>query len=190
EPAGAGVGFDHALGQLAQSYGAWFEGCAEITTDNEVLNQVIRRGLNDIRTLLTRYDTGVYPVAGVPWFAVPFGRDGLIVGCQTLALNPDIARGVLRYLAGNQGTRVDRGREEEPGKIMHEMRFGELARLRQIPHTPYYGSVDATPLFLVLLVELMAWQWDLDLFSELQPAVEAALGWLDRHADLDQDGLL
>jgi glycogen debranching enzyme len=121
---------------------------------------------------------------------VPFGRDGLIVGCQTLMLNPGLARGVLRYLAAHQGQRVDRSREEEPGKILHEIRSGELALLHQIPHTPYFGSVDATPLFLVLLVELMRWQWDVDFFAEIEPEVEAALLWLDRFGDLDGDGLI
>ena len=182
--------FDRALELLSQSYNSWSRDSVEVTTDNEVLNRVLHRSLHDLRTLVTSYDTGLYPVAGIPWFAVPFGRDGLVVGCQTLMLNPDIARGVLRYLAANQGRRVDRRREEEPGKIMHEIRFGELANLKQIPHTPYYGSIDATPLFLVLLVELMRWQWDLELFRELEPAVGRALEWLDRCADLDGDGLI
>jgi glycogen debranching enzyme len=190
ESTGADAHFDHALELLARSYAGWTAECAAITTDNEVLNLVIRRSLNDIRTLLTHYETGPYPVAGVPWFAVPFGRDGVVVGCQMLMVNPEIARGVLRYLAAHQGTQVNRAREEEPGKVMHEMRFGELAGLRQIPHTPYFGSVDATPLFLVLLVELMKWQWDLELFAELEPAVHSALAWLDSSADLDHDGML
>src|SRR5262249_51353196 len=103
---------------------------------------------------------------------------------------PQLAVGSLRYLARHQGTKVDRYREEEPGKILHEIRFGELANLGQIPHTPYYGTVDATPLFLVLLVELLDWTADVDRVSELSPNVMAALEWIDRYGDLDGDGLV
>src|SRR2546429_9298552 len=95
-------------------------------------------------------------------------------------LNPEAAVDSLPYLARHHGTRVDRYREEEPGKIPHEIRFGELANLGQIPHTPYYGTVDATPLFLVLLVELLAWTADVDLLCELTPNVTAALEWIDQ----------
>ena len=95
-----------------------------------------------------------------------FGRDALITSVQALGLNPELAMGSLRYLAAHQGRRVDPYKEEEPGKIMHEIRFGELAHLHQVPHTPYYGSVDATPLFLVLLVELLDWTGDVGLLAE------------------------
>jgi glycogen debranching enzyme len=182
--------FDQAIEALGRSYARWYEECAEITTDNELLNELIRQSRNDLRVLVTTYETGPYPMAGIPWFSVPFGRDGLIVGCQTLMLNPGLARGVLRYLAAHQGQKIDRSREEEPGKILHEVRSGELALLGQIPHTPYFGSIDATPLFLVLLVELMRWQWDPDLFAGIEPGVQAALAWIDRYGDLDGDGLI
>jgi len=182
--------FDQAIEALSRSYARWSDECAEITTDNELLNQLLRQSRNDLRVLVTTYETGPYPMAGIPWFSVPFGRDGLIVGCQTLMLNPGLARGVLRYLAAHQGQKIDRSREEEPGKILHEVRSGELALLHQIPHTPYFGSVDATPLFLVLLVELMRWQWDIDFFAEIEPGVQGALNWLDQYGDLDGDGLI
>jgi len=183
--------FDAALNALERQYKAWNLSCTRVTTDNELLDGgLIWRNLEDLRVLCDDRPTGLFPTAGAPWYAVPFGRDALITSIQTLALNPQLAVGSLRYLARYQGTKVDRYREEEPGKILHEIRFGELANLGQIPHTPYYGTVDATPLFLVLLVELLDWTADVDLFSELSPNVMAALEWIDRYGDLDGDGLV
>ncbi|HEX6548664.1 MAG TPA: amylo-alpha-1,6-glucosidase, partial [Candidatus Dormibacteraeota bacterium] len=169
----------------------WNGSCTQYRTDNEVLdNGLLWRSLEDLRILSDRYPSGLYPTAGTPWYAVPFGRDALITSFQCLGLNPDLAYGTLRYLALHQGTKIDPYREEEPGKILHEIRFGELAGLGEIPHTPYYGTVDATPLFLVLLVELLHWTGDLDLLSELSGSVFAALEWIDRYGDLDEDGLV
>jgi glycogen debranching enzyme len=186
-----GFEFDASLSDLERTYERWNSGCTGYRTDNEVLdNGLLWRSLEDLRILCDRMPTGLYPTAGTPWYAVPFGRDALITSFQTLALNPELAYGTLRYLALNQGTRIDPYREEEPGKILHESRFGELARLHEIPHTPYYGTVDATPLFLVLLVELLDWTGDVDLLSELMPNVFAALEWIDRYGDLDEDGLV
>ncbi len=183
--------FDAALEALERRYKGWNAACTRWQTDNESLDGgLIWRNLEDLRVLCDDRPTGLFPTAGVPWYAVPFGRDALITSIQTLALNPDLAVGSLRYLARHQGTKVDPYREEEPGKILHEMRYGELANLGQVPHTPYYGTVDATPLFLVLLVELLAWTADVDLLSELTPNVMAALEWIDRYGDLDGDGLV
>jgi glycogen debranching enzyme len=183
--------FDAALVALEQQYRGWNEACTRFSTDNESLDGgLLWRNLEDLRVLCDDRPSGLYPTAGVPWYAVPFGRDALITSIQTLALNPELAVGSLRYLAGHQGTRVDHYREEEPGKILHEIRFGELANLGQVPHTPYYGTVDATPLFLVLLTELLDWTGDVDLLSELSPNVIAALRWIDEYGDLDGDGLV
>jgi glycogen debranching enzyme len=183
--------FDSALAKLEKSYLSWNQSCTQINTDNETLdNGLLWRSREDIRILCDDFPSGPFPTAGIPWYAVPFGRDGLITSIQTLGLNPDLARGTLRYLARWQGTRVDEIKEEEPGKIFHEIRFGELANLKLIPHTPYYGSVDATPLFLCLLVDLIDWTGDLDLLIELTPNVLAALNWCDRHGDLDGDGFV
>ena len=183
--------FDAALNALERQYKVWNLSCTRFKTDNELLDGgLVWRNLEDLRVLCDDRPTGLFPTAGVPWYAVPFGRDALITSVQTLALNPQLAVGSLRYLACHQGTKVDRYREEEPGKILHEIRFGELANLGQIPHTPYYGTVDATPLFLVLLVELLEWTGDVDLLSELSPNVMAALEWIDRYGDLDGDGLV
>jgi glycogen debranching enzyme len=183
--------FDAALAALERTYRSWNTSCTRYETDNERLDSgVLWRNQEDLRVLCDERPTGLFPTAGVPWYASPFGRDALITSFQTLALNPELSRGSLRYLAKHQGTKVDRSREEEPGKILHEMRSGELANLKQIPHTPYFGSVDATPLFLVLLVELLDWTGDVDLFSELAPNVLAALEWIDRYGDMDEDGLV
>jgi len=183
--------FDPALNALERQYQVWNEACTRYESDNESLDGgLLWRNLEDLRVLCDDRPTGLFPTAGVPWYAVPFGRDALITSLQTLALNRDLAIGSLRYLARHQGTRVDPAREEEPGKIPHEIRFGELANLGQIPHTPYYGTVDATPLFLVLLVELLDWTADVDLLSELSPNVLAALDWIDHYGDLDGDGLV
>jgi glycogen debranching enzyme len=183
--------FDSALAKLEKSYREWNQSCTQINTDNETLDAgLLWRSREDIRILCDDFPSGVFPTAGIPWYAVPFGRDGLITSIQTLGLNPDLARGTLRYLAQKQGEKVDPAREEEPGKIFHEIRFGELANLKQIPHTPYYGSVDSTPLFLCLLVDLIDWTGDLDLLTELTPNVLAALRWCDSYGDLDGDGFI
>jgi glycogen debranching enzyme len=183
--------FDAALAALERTYEAWNTSCTRYQTDNEELDAgVLWRNQEDLRVLCDERPSGLFPTAGVPWYATPFGRDALITSFQTLALNPELARGSLRFLAKYQGTAVDPSREEEPGKILHEMRSGELANLKQIPHTPYFGTVDATPLFLVLLVELLDWTGDVDLFSELSPNVMAALEWIDRYGDMDEDGLV
>jgi len=183
--------FDAALEALERKYQAWNASCTRWRTDNESLDGgLIWRNLEDLRVLCDDRPTGLFPTAGVPWYAVPFGRDALITSLQTLALNPDLAIGSLRYLARHQGQKMDPYREEEPGKILHEMRYGELANLGQVPHTPYFGTVDATPLFLVLLVELLNWTADVDLLSELTPNVMAALEWIDQYGDLDGDGLV
>ena len=132
------------------------------------------------------------PCGGIPWYAVPFGRDSIITSLQTLTYNPQIAEGTLRSLAQHQGTRIDQLTEEEPGRIFHELRRGELANLREIPHVPYYGSTDATPLFVILFVETMAWLHGSlvgnELWEDLLPAVMKALHWIDHYGDVDGDG--
>jgi glycogen debranching enzyme len=183
--------YDDALQALQASYRRWHDNTSRIRTDNAFLDRgLLRRSQMDLRILLEEYDTGLFPMAGIPWFSAPFGRDALIASIQTLMINPEVARGTLRYLAQQQGRRVDTSREEEPGKILHELRYGELANLKLIPHTPYYGSVDSTPLFLVCAVEMMDWLNDQDLFVELLPAVLSALKWVDQYGDSDHDGFV
>ena len=183
--------YDDALQALQASYRRWHDNTTRIRTDNAFLDRgLLRRSQMDLRILLEEFDSGLFPMAGIPWFSAPFGRDALITSIQTLMLNPEIARGTLRYLAQHQGQKVDPAREEEPGKILHEARYGELANLKLIPHTPYYGSVDSTPLFLVCAVEMMDWLNDQDLFVELLPALLSALKWVDRYGDADNDGFI
>ncbi|HYM51142.1 MAG TPA: glycogen debranching N-terminal domain-containing protein [Candidatus Limnocylindrales bacterium] len=183
--------YDDALLALQRSYRHWNSELTAVATTNAFLDRgLLRRSQMDLRILVEEFDTGLMPMAGIPWFSAPFGRDALITSMQTLMLNPEIARGTLRYLAAHQGKQVDLTREEEPGKILHEIRFGELANLKQIPHTPYYGSVDSTPLFLVCAVEMMDWLDDRDLFVELLPNLMSALRWIDEYGDLDHDGFV
>jgi glycogen debranching enzyme len=142
-----------------------------------------------MRMLLDRYATGIYPTGGMPWFAVPFGRDALFTSSFSLPMNPDVARGALRFLAAHQGQRVDVRTEEEPGKILHEVRGGEVVERGLWPHI-LYGTVDATPLFLCVLAEMLDWTGDTALFDELWPAAEAALEWCRSYGDKDGDGYL
>jgi glycogen debranching enzyme len=163
---------------------------ARISVDDPVLNRTLERAAGDLAMLHTSFPHGRLTAAGIPWFVAPFGRDSLIVALQTLHLAPDRAVETLRTLAALQGTKVDPFREEEPGKILHEMRYGEMARLGEIPHTPYFGSVDATPLFIMLFAETVRWTGDEALYRELLPHVRQALAWVDKWGDRDGDGLV
>lgn len=166
----------------------WLARTAVIETANEVFNCLLERSILDLRALTQEHPTGLLPIAGLPWFATPFGRDSLVTSMETMILSPDLAVGTLKFLAKYQGTTVNDWRDEQPGKIMHELRLGEMANLGEIPHTPYFGSVDSTPLFLMLFSETMRWLDDADLYAELLPGVMAALDWIDEYGDLDGDG--
>ena len=181
---------DAAFTVMRKSYADWEERCTSIVTDDEVINAVIHRSLHDLRLLSDHVSDGYLPSAGIPWFSVPFGRDSLITAMQTLALQPDIARATLLFLARHQGTHVNDFRDEQPGKILHEIRLGELATLGEVPHTPYYGSVDATPLWLIALGQYLDWTADWQLGQQLRSNVEAALGWIDEYGDVDEDGFV
>ncbi|KIL52092.1 amylo-alpha-1,6-glucosidase [Jeotgalibacillus soli] len=176
-----------ALAALHQSYDEWNRKLPTVSTDLKELEQLVKRGTDDLRVLLTDVGFGSFPVAGLPWFGVPFGRDSLIAALQLLPFNAEVAKGTLKTMAHYQGTKVDAWRDEQPGKIMHEIRYGELANTNQIPFAPYYGSVDSTPLFLMLLVEYVNWTGDLELFKELQENVKRALKWIDEYGDRDGD---
>ena len=181
---------DVAYSKLVDSYRSWNDRTTKVKTDYLPLQRMVDRGVSDLRLLLTDLGYGPFPVAGLPWFGVPFGRDSLIAALQMLSFNPDIAKGTLRTMGHYQGKNNDPWRDEQPGKIMHEIRYGELANTNQIPFTPYYGSVDSTPLFLVLLVEYVKWTKDLALAEELMPNILAALDWIDQFGDRDGDGLV
>jgi glycogen debranching enzyme len=158
---------------------------AMISSRNEEFDQTVRRSANDLRMLVTEKPTGSYPYAGIPWFSTAFGRDALITALLVLALDPALAAGVLRYLAQEQATGFDPASEAEPGKILHEMRGGEMAALREVPFRRYYGSVDSTPLFVMLAGAYLDRTGDLATVQALWPQIDLALGWLDRRADAD-----
>jgi glycogen debranching enzyme len=167
----------------------WLARSAEVRSSNPLFDRVMLRALLDLRLLRASVHGQHFFCAGVPWFSTLFGRDAATVAIQTLPYGATMAGQTLRLLARYQATRVDAYRDAEPGKILHELRTGELARLGAIPQSPaYYGSVDATPLFLILLAEYVAWSGDLALAKALRPNVDAALGWLERFADHDGDG--
>jgi glycogen debranching enzyme len=161
-----------------------------VRTDDELFDRVLRRSLADLELLRSELDGHSYFAAGLPWFATLFGRDSLIAATQALAFAPEVAAGTLRLLGGMLGREVDDRRDEEPGKVLHELRVGEPATLGETPFARYYGTADATPLWLCLLCDHAGWSGDLGLFRELRAEVDAALEWLDRHGDLDGDGLV
>ncbi len=183
------VDFDAGLRAARDVYPRWAAECMSVQTDNQAVNELLDQAIADIRMLCNTYDTGIYPTGGLPWYAVPFGRDTLISSILLLHVNPELARGVLRYLAKHQGRRVDEDSEEQPGKILHEVRTGEVVERGMWPHI-LYGTVDATALFLCALTETENWTHDHKLADELWPAAEAALEWCSKYGDADGDGYI
>jgi glycogen debranching enzyme len=175
-----------------EEYGRWQDRCAKIRSDGELLDLAIRRSIADLRLL--RNDGPMrgehYIAAGIPWFTTLFGRDSIITSLEALPFMPDIARETLQVLAAWQATEDDPERDMEPGKILHELRVGELARTGELPHRPYFGSIDATPLWLILLDETYRWTGDLEMVRSLWPNALAALNWIDAYGDRDGDGFV
>jgi glycogen debranching enzyme len=175
--------------RLSREYTSWRKRCTRFKTSNIQLSNFLDRAILDLRMLISRDEEGdEYLDAGVPWYSALFGRDALITAYQALGVNSELAWGTLRGLAARQGKQEEDWREEEPGKILHEVRVGELARAGEIPQTPYFGTVDATPLWLSVLHGAYRWTGDLDAVRELWPNVLAALEWIDRYGDRDGDG--
>jgi len=182
--------FEERVARSRADYRHWAETSSRIETNEEAFDWALAQAVADLKALSVFWEGRRVISAGVPWYASPFGRDASIAAFQALLVNPDVARDALLFLAAHQGKKVDDFREEEPGKILHEIRRGELARTGEVPHTPYYGSVDSTPLFLVLFTEYLQWTNDRATGEQLLPAAEAALRWIDQYGDKDGDGFI
>lgn len=168
----------------------WTDVAAQWTTDNAAVNEMLQQSVSDVYMLLNDFGFGLMPSAGVPWYAVPFGRDSLITSMQLLSVRPDMTKATLKTLAHWQGSRLVPELDEEPGKIMHELRSGEMARTGEIPFRPYYGTVDATALFVVAAGEYWRWTGDRAFLQQLMPALQQAVAWLDAAADAGGDGYI
>ncbi len=161
-----------------------------IDTSNQLFNESVRRAVSDLYMLITEVPEGPYPYAGIPWFSTVFGRDGIITAMQTLWMDPAVSLGVLGHLAANQAETEDDAADGEPGKILHELRYGEMAMLGEVPFRRYYGSIDSTPLFVMLAGAYLERTGDEALLAGLWPNIERALGWIDDYGDRDDDGFV
>jgi glycogen debranching enzyme len=182
--------FRKGLRAAFQEHRTASRGIATIATSNPIFNEVMCRSMADLAILTTETPEGPYPYAGIPWYSTTFGRDGIITAMQMLWCDARLARGVLRRLAAHQATAVDPLNDSAPGKILHEIRGGEMAALREVPFQQYYGSVDATPLFVMLAGLYAEHTGDIATLRELWPNIEAALAWIDGPGDPDGDGFV
>jgi glycogen debranching enzyme len=182
--------FSDTVVQRRQEVAASEQRLCHVLGSNNAFNRWFLRSEADLRMMITETEHGPYPYAGIPWFSTPFGRDGIITALEMLWAVPDVARGVLRFLAETQATTRNDAQDAQPGKILHEMRDGEMAALGEIPFGKYYGSADATPLFVVLADAYFERTGDLAFIDQLWPNLVAALEWLDRDGDPDHDGFI
>ena len=169
----------------------WLADAPRLECDSDSLKATYHRSLVDLAALRFSPITAgsrSLPAAGLPWFMTMFGRDSIFTCLQSLPFAPQLAATTLRELGMRQGTRIDDFRDEDPGRILHEMRYGEMTAFEERPHSPYYGCADATPLFVVLLDEYERWSGDTKLVRELEYEARAALNWLDEYANLQGNG--
>jgi glycogen debranching enzyme len=189
-PAEIDKAFDHALSSTRARRATQAASSCRVLSSSAMFNRWLVRSSADLQIMLTDTPHGTYPYAGIPWFSTPFGRDGLITAFELLWLNPGIARGVLSFLAETQATSFDDAKDAQPGKILHEMRGGEMAALGEVPFGRYYGSVDSTPLFVMLAHAYFERTADREFIDGIWPNVGAALQWMETSGDPDGDGFL
>jgi len=190
QPAPLREGFDDALAAATAAMEAVRSRLTSVRTSSDLFDEWLERSRSDIAMMVTETPYGPYPYAGIPWFSTMFGRDGILTALSVLWADPSIARGVLMGLSGTQATTTDPARDSQPGKILHESRGGEMAALGEIPFAAYYGSVDATPLFVLLAGRYFERTGDLATIERLWPHIDAALAWIDRDGDADHDGFV
>jgi glycogen debranching enzyme len=184
------ISYERAFAEMQVATARGHLSRCRVQAQNSDLDEWIARSVSDLEMMITETPHGPYPYAGVPWFSTPFGRDGIITALEVLWLAPDVARGVLSYLAATQATEVIPERDAQPGKILHEARGGEMPALGEVPFGRYYGSVDATPLFVMLAAAYYKRTGDVDFLRRLTPNIGQALGWIDRFGDVDHDGFV
>ncbi|MGA2192533.1 MAG: amylo-alpha-1,6-glucosidase [Nitrospirota bacterium] len=185
-----GLTYGQASERLVASIGESGSLCCNLHTSNKQFTDVLNRARSDLNMLITQTPHGPYPYAGIPWFSTVFGRDGIITSLEALWVMPDMARGVLKYLAETQSDKDDPDKDAEPGKILHEFRHGEMAAAGEIPYGMYYGSVDSTPLFIMLAGNYYQRTADRDFIASIWPNIERALGWIDNYGDIDKDSFV
>jgi glycogen debranching enzyme len=190
EPRRTTLNFDSAMTETLAALEVVRLQFCRITTSDARFNAWLSRSEADVMMMINGNPEGAYPYAGVPWFNTVFGRDGILTAMECLWAAPGIARSVLQYLASHQATSVIPEQDAEPGKILHEMRRGEMANLKEVPFGLYYGSVDSTPLFIMLAGAYLDRSDDLSFIQEIWPNIQAALDWIDTYGDVDQDGFV
>jgi len=184
------LGYDQAYARLGESFRRMRATASRVESSQPQFDSWMNRSTVDLFMMITETPDGGYPYAGIPWFSTVFGRDGILTAYQVSWAFPGLAAGVLRYLASRQAQDADPARDAEPGKILHETRDGEMANLGEIPFGRYYGSIDATPLFLMLAARYYHRTGDLGLIRDLWPRFESALDWIDHYGDFDGDGFV
>jgi len=184
------LSYAQAVGRAETEMKSFSRSLPHITSSNSRFNDWLRRSSADVQMMTIGNPETNYPYAGVPWFSTVFGRDGIITAMEMLWVEPFLAKGVLEFLANAQAIEVDYSREAEPGKILHELRHGEMANLNEVPFARYYGTVDATPLFVMLAGAYYERTGDLELIRNIWPNIRAALDWINNYGDVDGDGFV